>query len=53
MERAARQMAQLGQAERRIANDRMLTGAEKQARIDALRERKNTLAKRLKAAVAW
>lgn len=49
MEQAARTMAELGKAERRIAENRTLTGEEKQARIDQISERKAAMAQRLRA----
>ncbi len=51
MEAGARLFSQLGQAERRIANDPTLSGTEKQARIDALRRRQTAMAQRLIAAL--
>lgn len=52
MERAARTMAEFGKMERRIAEDRTLSGQEKQAKIDQISERKQQMAKRLRTALA-
>ena len=51
-ERVARALAELGQAERYIANDRTLSGSKKQALIDRLRQRKALLARRVMERVA-
>lgn len=52
VEPAARTMAELGQAERAIANSRTLSGQEKQARIDVVGRQKEAIARRLRAALA-
>lgn len=51
-EAAARTVAELGQAERAIANSRTLDGTEKQARIDVLARQKEQVARRMRAAFA-
>lgn len=51
-EAAARAMAELGQAERAIAESRSLGGTEKQARIDVLARQKEQIARRMRAALA-
>ncbi|MER2529165.1 MAG: LPD38 domain-containing protein, partial [Candidatus Competibacter denitrificans] len=53
MEQAARTMAEFGKMERRIAQDRTLSGQEKQAKIDQISERKQQMAKRLRAALSY
>jgi len=51
-EAAARTVAELGQAERAIANSRTLDGTDKQARIDVLARQKEMVARRMRAALA-